>query len=91
MRTDLGPKTASIKSLPKAGGSGARRSPGRPPKATTNARRKNPDLTMTTDYLDRQTYTGAQVKLLRSNTEKNEKVTVSHILSDALVKWPYEQ
>ena len=69
----------------------ARRNPGRPQKATTTARRQNPDLKMTTVYLDKKAYADAQVMLLRSNAEKNEEVTVSDILSGALVKWVNEQ
>lgn len=90
MPADRRPKTASKTALTEVAAEPSRR-PGRPPKAIKKARRQNPNLKMTTVYLDKKAYADAQAMLLRSNAEKNEEVTVSDILSGALVKWVSEQ
>lgn len=91
MQVDRETADTSKMNLPETAVSEVRRTRGRPRKATTSARRQNPDLKMTTVYLDKKAYAGAQAMLLKSNAEKNQDVTVSDILSGALVKWLNEQ
>lgn len=69
----------------KEGAPEVRRGPGRP--STGDAKKGNPDYKLTTVFLPKRIYADAQAKLLRSNAEKDEKLTVSDILSDYLTQW----
>jgi hypothetical protein len=62
-----------------------RRGPGRPP--TRDAKKGNPAYKLTTVFLPKHVYADAQAKLLKSNAAKDEKITVSDILSDYLTHW----
>ena len=58
---------------------------GRP--ITGDAKKGNPDLTLTSVFLNKIAYADAKAILLKSNAVKGEKVTVSDILSDYLAQW----
>ncbi len=62
-----------------------RRGPGRP--STGDAKKNNPDYKLTTVFLPKRIYADAQAQLLKSNAERDEKLTVSDILSDYLTQW----
>lgn len=72
----------------KEGAPVVKRGPGRP--STGAAKKGNPEYTNTTIFLPKQVYADAQAKLIRANAVKDEKLTVSDILSDYLKQWVNE-
>lgn len=65
-----------------------RRGPGRP--STGDAKKGNPDYKLTTVFLPKRVYANAQAKLLQSNAERDQKRTVSDVLSEYLTQWVNE-
>ena len=69
----------------KEGAPEVRRGPGRP--STGDAKKGNPDYKLTTVFLPKRVYADAQAKLLKANAERDQKRTVSDVLSDYLTEW----
>lgn len=69
----------------KEGGPEVKRGPGRP--STGDAKKGNPDYKLTTVFLPKRVYADAQAKLLKANAERDQKRTVSDVLSDYLTEW----
>jgi hypothetical protein len=63
-------------------------SPGRP--STGDSKKSNPNYKLTTVFLPKRIYADAQAKLLRSNAETDQRITVSDILSEYLTQWVKE-
>lgn len=72
----------------KDGEPGGRRGPGRP--STGAAKKGNPDYKLTTVFLPKRVYANAQAKLLQANAERDQKRTVSDVLSEYLTQWVNE-
>jgi hypothetical protein len=72
----------------KEGAPEAKRSPGRP--STGDSKKSNPNYKLTTVFLPKRIYADAQAKLLRSNAETDQRITVSDILSEYLTQWVKE-
>jgi hypothetical protein len=69
----------------KEGAPEVKRGPGRP--STGDAKKGNPDYKLTTVFLPKRVYADAQAKLLKANAERDQKRTVSDVLSDYLTEW----
>ncbi len=93
MSTERTIKTAGLRnktSSPahKNGEPEGRRGPGRP--STGDAKKGNPDYKLTTVFLPKRVYANAQAKLLQANAERDQKRTVSDVLSEYLTQWVNE-